>query len=123
MNKEEYVKALEELNLPKSEFIILSGGSLVMRGLRDKTADLDLCFSKKLAEEIDLYSAPVDEKGFYNPFENCQAMDGFREVEFDLVDGYQCESLKSVLAFKEKAHRPKDLKDIERIKDFLKNNN
>ena len=123
MNKEEYIKVLEELNLPKSEFIILSGGSLVMHGLREKTADLDLCFSKKLAEEIDLYSASVDEKGFYNPFENCQAMDGFEKVEFDLVDGYQCESLKSVLAFKERMRRPKDLKDIERIKEFLKENN
>ncbi|MBQ7202169.1 hypothetical protein IJS18_02165 [Candidatus Saccharibacteria bacterium] len=120
MNKEEYIKALEELNLPKSEFIILSGGSLVMRGLRDKTADLDLCFSKKLAEEIDLYSAPVDDKGFYTPFENCQVMDEFERIEFDEVDGYQCESLKSILAFKEKARRPKDFKDIERIKEFLK---
>ena len=54
MDKAAYIEALEKLNLPKSEFIILSGGSLVMRGLRATTADLDLCATKKLAEQIDL---------------------------------------------------------------------
>ena len=62
MNKEEYIAGLERLNLPKSEFIILSGGSLLMRGLRETTADFDLCASKKLAEQINLYRAPKDEK-------------------------------------------------------------
>lgn len=67
MNKEEYIAALEKLNLPKSEFIILSGGSLLMRGLRETTADLDLCASKKLAEQIDFYNSTKDDKGFSRP--------------------------------------------------------
>ncbi len=66
-NKEEYIATLEKLNLPKSEFIILSGGSLLMRGLRETTADLDLRASKKLAEQIDLYNSPKDDKGFSRP--------------------------------------------------------
>lgn len=65
MNKEECIAALEKLNLPKSKYIILSGGSLLMRGLRETTADLDLCASKKLAKQIDLYNSPKDDKGFH----------------------------------------------------------
>ena len=120
MDKAAYIEALEKLNLPKFEFIILSGGSLVMRGLRATTADLDLCATKKLAEQIDLYHAPVDDKGFYTPFENCQMMDDFDRIEYDVVDGYQCESLESILAFKKAKARPKDLKDIEVIEQYLK---
>jgi hypothetical protein len=120
MNKEEYVKALEKLNLPKSEYIILSGGSLLLRGLRETSADLDLCATKKLAKQIDLYHAPKDDKGFFTPFENCQMMDDFDRFDFDVIDGYQCETLESILAFKKSKMRPKDLKDIAKIEELLK---
>ena len=120
MNKQEYIAALEKFNLPKTDFIILSGGSLLMRGLRETTADLDLCVSKELARQIDLYNAPKDEKGFFTPFENCQMMDDFEDFEFDVVDGYQCETLESILEFKKKANRPKDQADIRKIELALK---
>ena len=119
MNKEQYIEALEKLNLPKSEFIILSGGSLLMRGLRKTSADLDLCATKKLAEQINLYDAPKDDKGFFTPFDNCQMMDDFDKFEYDVVDGYNCESLESILAFKKSKMRPKDIKDIEVIEKYL----
>lgn len=75
MDKQAYAKGLEKLNLPKSEFIILSGGSLLMHGLRETTADFD-------------------------------------NFKFDIIDGYQCESLEGILAFKKKANRLKDQQDI-----------
>lgn len=120
MNKQEYIQALEKLNIPKEEFIILSGGSLLMRGLRETTADLDLCVSKKLAGQIDLYNAPKDEKGFFVPFENTQMMDDYDNFSYDIIDGYKCESLEDILAFKRKMMRPKDMKDIETIENLLR---
>ena len=46
MNKEEVFNLLKELNFPKDEFYILSGASLVIRGIREKCSDLDLCISE-----------------------------------------------------------------------------
>ena len=43
------MEKLEKLDLPRSEFLILSGGSLLLRGLRETTADMDICVSEKLA--------------------------------------------------------------------------
>jgi hypothetical protein len=120
MNKAEYIAGLEKLGLPKSEYIILSGGSLLLRGLRETSADFDLCATKKLAEQIDLYHAPKDDKGFYTPFKNCQMLDDFDRIEYDIVDGYQCESLQSILAFKKRMNRPKDKIDIAKIEAVLK---
>ena len=54
MDKLAYVSYLKHLDLPKSDFIILSGGSLLLRGLRERTADLDLCATKKLAKQLKL---------------------------------------------------------------------
>lgn len=119
MDKKEFITALEGLGWPKEEYIILSGGSLLMRGLREKTADVDLSMSKKLAREINLYDTPQDEKGYYNPREEVQVLDDFEETEFDVVDGYQCESLESILELKRRLMRPKDLKDIEKIEEAL----
>ena len=47
-------------------------------------------------------------------------LDDYDEKEFDLVDGYQCETLESILEFKKRLRRPKDLKDIVKIKKALK---
>ena len=48
MNKEELLNLVESLNMPRDEYYILGGGSLVMFGIKDKTADLDLCVSEEL---------------------------------------------------------------------------
>ena len=121
-NKKQYTDFLEKLNLPKSEYIILSGGSLLMRGIRKTTADLDLSVSNKLAEEINLRHMPKDNKGFYTPYKNVQMMDNFADIDFDIVDGFQCESIDSILEFKRKMSRPKDIIDIIKIEDFLRDN-
>lgn len=120
MDKKEFIAALEELGWPKEEYVILSGGSLLLRGLRETTADVDLSMTKRLAREINLYDAPQDEKGYYSPREEVQVLDDFEGTEFDIVDGYQCESLESILELKRRLMRPKDLKDIEKIEEALK---
>ena len=120
MNKLAYLTSLRRLNLPKTDFVILSGGSLLLRGLRETSADLNLRVSKKLAKQINLYDAPKDSKGLFVPFDNCQMMDDFEKFDFDIVEGYQCETLESILAFKKRKHRPKDLKDIKTIEQYLK---
>ena len=47
-------------------------------------------------------------------------MDDFDKFKFDIVEGYQCETLESILAFKKRVNRPKDLKDIKAIERYLK---
>jgi hypothetical protein len=46
-------------------------------------------------------------------------MDDFEKFEFDIVDGFQCETLESILAFKRRANRPKDQVDIANIEAAL----
>ena len=119
MNRQEFIAELEKIHLPKTEFVILSGGSLLLRGLREQTADLDLSVSKKLADEIRLYDCPRDEHGLFLPFENVQMKHDMERFHFDVIDGYQCESLEDILGQKYKWNRPKDRNDIKVIEAYL----
>lgn len=120
MNREEFVSALEALDLPKTEFVILSGGSLLMRGLRKETADMDLSASGKLAISLNLYDCPQDKDGMYIPFPNVQMNDDMEKFHFDIIDGYQCESLEDILRQKREWNRPKDQADIIAIEAALR---
>lgn len=122
MNRTEFVAALEATGLPKTEYVILSGGSLLMRGLRKETADMDLSASKKLAKELDLYNRPQDEYGLYIPFENVQMKDDMENFRFDIIDGFQCESLDDILRQKREWNRSKDQADILAIEEYLLEN-
>ena len=75
MNRQEFIEKLESFGFPKTEYMILSGGSLLLRGLREQTQDFDLCVSKELAEKLDLQHCEKDEKGYYAPFPDVQMTD------------------------------------------------
>ena len=120
MNKQEFIEKLEKLDLPRSEFLILSGGSLLLRGLRETTADMDICVSEELAKTLDLANCPKDKDGCFVPFEDVQMKADMAGRAFDIVDGYKCQTLEDILALKRKWRRPKDLKDIAAIEEWLK---
>ena len=119
MNREEFIRRLEGFGLPRGEYMILSGGSLLLRGLREETEDFDLAVSKSLAEKLGLARGARDDKGYYAPFEGVQMTDDMESRPFEPVDGYPCETLESILALKRRLLRPKDLRDIPAIEAYL----
>lgn len=147
MQKEEFIKLIDSLNLPKNKYYICSGGALLMMGIREQTSDLDMCITPSLLEELKKnYDVKKSEKKFDNLFYINNLIDSNtkshtekfdhlfyindlieffinpngEEIVATFIDGYPCEPLASVLAFKEKHRRPKDLIDIENIKIYLK---
>ena len=128
MKKDDLLKLLEELNFPKNEYYVLSGASLVLRGIRKEAGDLDLCISLDLFNQIkDKYGLTDDKKnecGFYKISDNLEVVVNQKE-NFKMENGekYNLEDVKTILDFKIKRNKPKDQKDIENIKKYLKENN
>lgn len=125
MNKEELIELVESLNLPKSEYYILSSGCLLLYGLRDKANDLDICITQKLFEELKekyhLTDADKNECGFYKINDKVEAVvTGKYSFEFDIKDGYQVQKLDSILASKQDSDRLKDKIDVEKILEYFK---
>ena len=119
MDRQEFIENLERLGYPRSEYMILSGGSMLLRGLREQTADIDLTISEKLAESIDMESLPKTGKGTFAPCEYAEIKAGLKSRSYDIVDGYKCQTLEDILALKRRLMRPKDIKDIEVIEAYL----
>ena len=124
MNKEELLKLVESLNMPKDEYYILGGGSLVMFGIKETTSDLDLCVSNelfaKLKEKYNLDEKDKNECGFYQISDIIEIIPNPKE-EFTAqeIDGYKVEELKRILEFKKKRNAPKDKPYIEKITQYL----
>lgn len=127
MNKVELLNLLNELNLPKDEYYVLSGASLVLRGIREEAGDLDLCISEELFKEIKgKYELTEDKKntcGFYRINDNLEVVVNKKELfKMEIGEEYNLEDLNTILDFKVKRNGPKDQKDIENIRKYLEGN-
>ena len=124
MNNEELLNLVESLNMPRDEYYILGGGSLVMFGIKDKTADLDLCVSEelfaRLKEEYNIDEKDKNECGFYHISDIIEVIPNPKdEFTCEEIEGYQVEELKRILEFKKKRNAPKDQPYIEKITKYL----
>ena len=128
MKKIELLNLLKELNFPKDEYYVLSGASLVLRGIRKEANDLDLCISEELFNEIkdkyNLAEGNKNECGFYKINDNLEIVVNKKEdFKMEIGEKYNLEDLQNILDFKIKRNKPKDQKDIENIKKYLEKNN
>lgn len=117
---------LNELDLPTSEYYVLSSGCLVLYGLRNIANDLDLCVKPELFEKLrikyNLKDKEKNECGFYriNDFVEV-VVSGKYPFEFDLVHGYQVQKLEQILNSKINSDRTKDKIDAQNILKYLNN--
>lgn len=120
MNKLEIIKELDELNLDKNKYIVISGASLVLQGLIEEADDIGLSCSKEFYQKIGwnnkIGAFGVEIKYYHNI-----------EIGFNLYDtknivtinGYQCMNLDKCLEVKQKLNRKKDKKIIEKLDLYL----
>lgn len=124
LNKEDLIKLLDCLELPKTEYYILSSGSMLFYGLRETAGDLDLCVSHELFAEIrEKYNLSDKDKkptGFYPLSVDVEILPIDKaDFSMEYKDGYPVEKLESVLCFKEERNSAKDQEDIKSIKEYL----
>lgn len=122
------------MRLPEDEFVIVSSGSLAVRGIRD-ARDLDICVSDKLWGEL-VKKYPVKKKGGIEVIDT-----GEKDIEIlgkgsvfrdssiasvakiistaDLIGGIRYINLELLTMFKQKMGREKDIKDIQLINGYL----
>mgnify|MGYP005824686141 FL=1 len=128
MKKIELLNLLKELNFPKDEYYVLSGASLVLRGIKEEANDLDLCISAKLFNQIkdkfNLTDERKNECGFYKINDNLEiVVDKKEDFKMEIGEKYNLENLQTILDFKIKRNKPKDKDDIENIKKYLEKHN
>lgn len=137
MTGAEVINKARGLGLPFGQYVVVGGGSLAARGMRE-TADVDIVVTPELFKRLIAEGWPLDVEyqGRWNRrrlkrdgVEFHEDMLLTRQNKFidtksiirsaDTIEGVPFQDLKSLLLFKEDAERPKDAHDVVLIKKEL----
>ena len=114
MTKKDIIETLNNYNLDKDKFIIISGAALVLQNFSNQTHDIDIWVSKDYYEH--LLSNFICEFDRINEFENKAFMiDDVINFSFDFfpknyvyINGYKVASLRDCYNVKKLLNRDKD---------------
>ena len=59
MNRAELIERVKALPFPKEDYWVITGGTMVLYGLREQTHDIDLGCTSRLADELEQQGAEV----------------------------------------------------------------
>ena len=121
MDRETILKELRELDLDRNEYLIISGASLVVHGLLDKTSDIDLSCSKEFYETVDwktkqgLFNTTIK---YYKDFEIGPNFNWLDDI--DIIEGFRFMGLKNCLKLKKIENKKKDQELIKKLEELSK---
>ena len=123
MNKDELLRLLDSLSLNKNNYYVISGGSLLLHGLRATTSDLDLkirsSYFEELKKRFNITKSPKFDYLYNLTNEVEVAVQEFGKDDVDWIGGYPVEKVDLELAWKLANQRPKDQADIRRIQGYI----
>lgn len=130
LNRNQVLDKLSEfvwhMHLERNQIQVLGGSAMVLRGLRDLTADVDLYVPTEVCRRMITtgvyYKMPV--KGRPNVMWVVGGVIDARDTKHDcdrIINGYNVQSLRSLLELKLPLNRKKDEKDIKVLQDALLN--
>lgn len=127
------LEKFNKLDLPRDQYVIFGSGPLVIRGIREGE-DLDVIVYDELFSELkERYSEEskhedkiVLEGGDIEIFPARGSIVDKAEESIkgaDVIEGFRFMNLNDLIRWKTKLGRPKDHRDIELIKNYLKKYN
>ena len=116
MNKEEIFEKLNELDLDKEKYIVISGASLTVQGITSISSDIDLSCSEEYYKTIDWET----KNGYFNTeikYRDCYEI-GTNFYDTDnivVINGYKFMNLDACLELKKLGNKKKDQKLIKKL--------
>lgn len=123
MNKQDIISILNDFPYSRSEYWVITGSAMVLYGIREKTHDIDMGCTSKMADmlETDGYPYSLTESGNrkFKIGENIEVFENWIKDTIDIVDNIPVISIKGLVLMKQELGRDKDKKDIALIKEYL----
>uniref|UniRef100_A0AAU7PFR9 Uncharacterized protein n=1 Tax=Burkholderia phage vB_BgluM-SURPRISE13 TaxID=3159457 RepID=A0AAU7PFR9_9VIRU len=128
LNRTQVLDKLSEftwhMKLERNQIQVLGGSAMVLRGLREETADIDLYVPTDVCSQMLVtrvyYKIPVKDKP--NVMWVVGGVIDARDTKHEcdrIINGYPIQSVKSLLELKLPLNRKKDEKDIQILKHAL----
>ena len=123
MNRIEYIKKLDSLKLDKNYYRVISGGVMLLYGIKDSTADIDIRVKPAYFEKLKAtfnFKKSSKYPNLYEMSDNIEVkVSDFNDDDTRLIDNYQVESLELTLKWMLEHNRPKDQQKIKLIQEYL----
>lgn len=122
LSKREIIGSLKEAAFDPREYWVVSGAAMVLYGIKDRTRDIDLGCTSRLADELENegYCVEVLHDGSRRIVfsQTVELFENWVEDQVVFFEGLPVVSLDGLIRMKERLGREKDLKDIQLIKEY-----
>lgn len=129
MNKEEILKKLNNYDLDKEKFVIISSAAMVLNNIKNETKDIDIAVDAEYEKEIlNIFNCEVereliDDGKKYVAYLIDDVINFsthyYGDYKYEMKYNYNVQAVDEILKLKEKLGREKDKEDIKKIKDFI----
>ena len=123
MNKAEMTAKLKAFPYDPAEYWVITGGAMVLYGIREESSDIDLGCTAQMADRLEqegyLYKVTDDGNRWFKLGNDIEVFENWLFDTVDHVDGIPVISVQGLIEMKKDLGREKDLRDIALINDFL----
>ena len=123
MKKAEMIEKLKAFPYDPAEYWVITGGAMVLYGIREDSSDIDLGCTAGLANRLEqegyLYKVTDDGNRWFKLGNDIEVFENWLFDTVDHVDGIPVISVQGLIEMKKDLGREKDLRDIALINDFL----
>ena len=119
LDKKQIIARLEELHLDDTKYWLITGGAMVLYGLREQTSDIDLGCTSDLADLLQQEGFPVermpDGTRKIVVAEDVEIFENWLEDKVERFEGVPVISIQGLIEMKRALGREKDFRDIQLI--------
>lgn len=119
LDKKQIIARLEELHLDDTKYWVITGGAMVLYGLREQTSDIDLGCTSDLADLLQQEGFPVermpDGTRKIVVAEDVEIFENWLEDKVERFEGVPVISIRGLIEMKRALGREKDFRDIQLI--------
>ena len=121
MKKEELIKLIDSLGLDKEDFVVVSSGALVLRGIMDTAGDLDIAVTNIGLEFLkNKYDLVKKDNGWYKVNDMVECVPDNMDGKKELVDNYYVQDINDYLKFLKGSKREKDKLRIPLVEEYIR---
>lgn len=121
MKKIELINLIDSLELDKNEFVVLSSGALVLRGIMDNAGDLDIAVTNVGLEHLkEKYNLIKKDNGFYKVTDDIECVLDNMEGKKELLGNYYVQDINNYLEFLKSSNRDKDKIRISLVEEYIR---
>ena len=119
LDKKQIIARLEELHLDDTKYWLITGGAMVLHGLREQTSDIDLGCTSDLADLLQQEGFPVermpDGTRKIVVAEDVEIFENWLEDKVERFEGVPVISIQGLIEMKRALGREKDFRDTQLI--------